>query len=393
MAVTVKLSPFGPKPAFLDSNGNPLVGGKLWFYIGGSSTPQNTYTDSTGGSANADPVILNSRGEPTNEIWFIEGATYKAELQTAAGVTIWTVDNITAINDTSSVSEWKASGLTPTFVSATSFTLSGDQTSAFHVGRRLKSTNTAGTVYSTISASSFAASTTTVTVVNDSGVLDSGLSAVSYSLLSASNPSTPLLADTYPIVSGSADQTKKLRLEVDGLTTATTRVLTVQDKDMTIGAVLGTKVATTSGTSIDFTAIPSWVTQIAFNLASVSTNGTSVPMIQIGDSGGVEVTGYTGSTSSIVGAAAELFTTGFALTTAAAQAATVNWNGTVILTLEDETTFTWNAVAILSRADTSAQVCAMSGLKATSAALDRVRLTTAGGADTFDAGSVNIRMS
>lgn len=190
--MTVKLSPFGPKPHFEDSSGNPLSGGKLYFYINGSTTPQNTYTDSTGGVANANPVVLNSRGEPTNEIWFTEALTYKAVLKTSADVTIWSVDNIVGINDIASQlgDEWKNPGLTPTFVSATSFSLVGDQTTEFHVGRRLKSTNTGGTIYSTIKTSVFAAATT-VTVENDSGVLDSGLSAVSYAILRRTNPSLP----------------------------------------------------------------------------------------------------------------------------------------------------------------------------------------------------------
>jgi hypothetical protein len=85
--------------------------------------------------------------------------------------------------------EW-VSGPTPTYVSATSFTLAGDQTTTFTVGRRLKTTNSGGTVYSTITASAFAA-VTTVTVVNDSSSLDAGLSAVSYGLLQAANQSVP----------------------------------------------------------------------------------------------------------------------------------------------------------------------------------------------------------
>jgi hypothetical protein len=192
--MAVKLSPFGPKPAFWDSSGNPLSGGKLYFYAAGSTTAQNTYTDSTGGSANANPVVLNSRGEPANEIWFTTGLTYKAVLKTSADVTIWTVDNLSAINDVSSLTadEWLSPGVTPTFASATSFTLSGDQTSEFHIGRRLKSTNSGGTIYSTITNSAFGA-LTTVTVLNDSGTLDSGLSAVSYGILRATNPSVARL--------------------------------------------------------------------------------------------------------------------------------------------------------------------------------------------------------
>lgn len=186
--MAVFISPIG-NSEFLDSSGNPLSGGLLYTYAAGSSTPLATYTDNTGNTAQANPVVLNSRGEPDNPIWITGGRTYKFILKTAAGVTIWTIDNISGINDASnSASQWISSGVTPTYVSATTFTLAGDQTTAFHVNRRIKSTASAGTIYSRISATAYTTSTL-VTVVNDSAVLDSGLSSVELSLLTSTNPS------------------------------------------------------------------------------------------------------------------------------------------------------------------------------------------------------------
>lgn len=239
--IAVNLSPIGNDAPFLDANGNPLSGGKLYTYTAGSSTPENTYTTQAGSVANANPVILNSNGYPASggsvvEIWLTAGVEYKFTLKTSADVTVWERDDISGINDTSvTIDQW-VSGPAPTFVSTTSFTLVGDQTTNFHAGRRLKTTNSGGTIYSTITASTFGA-VTTVTVANDSGVLDSGLSAVSYGLLASTNPSTSLLTDAYPIVSGSSDKTKKLRIEVDGFTTATTRVLTPPNADLTLPAI------------------------------------------------------------------------------------------------------------------------------------------------------------
>ena len=89
-------------------------------------------------------------------------------------------------------SEWIASGLTPTQTSATTFTVTGNNTSTLAVGRRLESTNTGGTIYSTITASVFGGGVTTVTVINDSGVLDSGLSFVAFGILQALNRSIPV---------------------------------------------------------------------------------------------------------------------------------------------------------------------------------------------------------
>lgn len=84
-----------PKMQFFDANGNPLVAGKLYSYAAGTSTPLATYTDSTGGSANANPVILDSRGEAS--VW-LTSADYKLELYTSAGALIWTADYVNGAN-------------------------------------------------------------------------------------------------------------------------------------------------------------------------------------------------------------------------------------------------------------------------------------------------------
>ncbi len=187
-------------PQFVDANGDPYSGALLFFYVAGSSTKQDTFTNSGGGTPCDNPITLNSSGYPAVSgtivaPWGTVGQTYKIGLAAPGSSDppnsfIWTEDNVGPINDTtSSQTEWIA-GPTPTFVSTTSFTLVGDQTSTFEVGRRVKTTNSGGTVYSTITASAFGAATT-VTVLNDSGVLDSGLSAVSYGLLDATHPSIP----------------------------------------------------------------------------------------------------------------------------------------------------------------------------------------------------------
>lgn len=233
---TVYIAPgqFGAGAQFFTVGGLPLNAGLIYTYAAGTTTPQATYTTSAGSVQNANPVVLGADGRPPNEIWLVAGVSYRFDLKDSLGNLIKTYDNLTGINDlTTAQLEWSL-GPTPTFLSATSFSLVGDQTGSFQVGRRLKTTNTSGTIYSTITVSAFAA-VTTVTVVNDSSTLDSGLSAVSYGLISATNTSEPLIIDTFPVRSGSADKTKKVRLEVDGLTTATTRVVTVPDRDITLG--------------------------------------------------------------------------------------------------------------------------------------------------------------
>lgn len=175
-----------------DSSGDPLVGGFIYTYTAGTSTAASTYTTQSGLTEQANPIVLNSRGEPDNPIWLFAGSSYKFVLKDVNGTTIRTIDNVKGINDlTTTVSEWQASGLTPTYISSTSFSLTDDKTVIFHVGRRLKTTNTGGTTYSVIATSAYSGGITTITVTNDSGTIDSGISDVSYAVVSAVNTSLP----------------------------------------------------------------------------------------------------------------------------------------------------------------------------------------------------------
>ena len=80
-----------PKLQFFDNNGNPLVGGKLYTYAAGTTTPLATYVDASAGTPNTNPIILDSRGEAN--VW-LSATTYKFVLTDASDATIWTVDNI-----------------------------------------------------------------------------------------------------------------------------------------------------------------------------------------------------------------------------------------------------------------------------------------------------------
>ena len=186
------LSPICNDQTF-DANGDPLNAGQIETYLAGSSTPAATYTDDTGGTSQSNPIILNSLGYPTaGPIWLTGGVSYKFIIKNAAGSTLRTIDDISGVNDASvSQSEWVESGLVPTYISATSFSVPGDQTAILQIGRRLRTTNTSGLVYSTISNSVFAAGITTLTLTNDSTTLDAGLSLVAYALLSADPLSVP----------------------------------------------------------------------------------------------------------------------------------------------------------------------------------------------------------
>ena len=161
---------------------------------------------------------------------------------------------------------------------------------------------------------------------------------------------------------------------------------------ITGGATLtaGTAVASTSGTSIDFTSIPSWVKRITVMFNGVSTNGSSNLIAQLG-SGSVTTTGYisyvciTGSSGTATGSQ---YTTGLGVDAGTGSAATTRTGLATFCLLTGNTwaqSFQmgfWNG--------STAYTVQGGGSIALSGTLDRVRITTVNGTDTFDAGSINI---
>jgi hypothetical protein len=149
---------------------------------------------------------------------------------------------------------------------------------------------------------------------------------------------------------------------------------------------LGTAVATTSGTSIDFTSIPSWVNRLTLIWNGVSTNGNSSNIVQLG-AGSIETSGYTGAISQL---ATSTLSTGIYGTTGY-QVANNFAGGQAISGQVVLTRVSGNIWALSSTlADAGGVVWVGGGTKTLSGTLDRLRLTTVGGVNTFDAGSVNI---
>lgn len=144
--------------------------------------------------------------------------------------------------------------------------------------------------------------------------------------------------------------------------------------------------STTSGTSIDFTGIPSGVKRITIMLSGVSTNGTSNPLIQIG-AGSVLTTGYVG-VGSYCGATVGVtsYTSGFGIS---GGVATNTYQGSITLSALNVTSNIWVASGVIAQPSTAFSY-QVAGTVTLSGALDRVRITTVNGTDTFDAGSVNI---
>jgi hypothetical protein len=154
--------------------------------------------------------------------------------------------------------------------------------------------------------------------------------------------------------------------------------------------VSGTAVASTSGTSIDFTGIPSWVKRITVMFMGVSVSGTSIPIVQLGDSGGIETTTYLGTAGGSNAASANSvsqMSVGFNLIDTGDAAITLQ--GRIEISLGNLSTNTWCANGTLGNGNTTTCFW-MGGVKSLSGTLDRVRITTVNGTDTFDAGSINI---
>jgi hypothetical protein len=149
----------------------------------------------------------------------------------------------------------------------------------------------------------------------------------------------------------------------------------------------GTAVASTSGTAIDFTGIPSWVKRVTVMFDQVSTNGASIMQIQLGTSSGIQATSYNSTYSyngpSNSGAA---ITTGFGIFH---NVAGDNKSGLATFTLFGNNT--WVAFGGFANLGTQpGYTFFTSGSKALGATLDRLRITTVNGTDVFDLGSINI---
>lgn len=405
--MSFSLSPIGNEQQ-VTQNGAPLSGGLLYTYLAGSSTPAATYTDSSGATPQSNPIVLNVLGRPDNPIWLTDGTAYKFVLDSSVGVTQWTIDNITGVAVfTPSQSEWETLSTTPTYINATQFSVPGDQTTALHLGRRVRLPCTGGVRYGVISASAFT-TLTTVTVVLDSGSLDAGLSAVSVGILSASNSSIPWIKSSSTGLTvegqfGLTDSTKWVNLPVasdvvEGISERATTAEAQGGTDGTRFIVAATMKAaqiqaktvqvTTSGTAVNFTDIPSWVKKITVALSGVSLSGSSHVQVQLGDPGGLETTGYLSSGGLYTSSA------GFAINSTSGVpiycgAAANVVHGSVVFTLQDSATNTWVAHGSYGLSNTAAAGCC-GGSKALSATLDRLSLVSLNGLDTFDAGSVNV---
>lgn len=153
--------------------------------------------------------------------------------------------------------------------------------------------------------------------------------------------------------------------------------------------VQGTAVASTSGVAVDFTGIPSWARRVTVMFDGVSTNGTSALLLQLGDAGGVETTGYTGMSGLMHVSGANTYTgvtSGIPLTFSSTAAANLCYGSFTISNVSGNNWVVQGGIMLSSQL----YLMQFAGGKTLSSTLDRIRITTVGGTDTFDAGSINI---
>lgn len=183
-----------------------------------------------------------------------------------------------------------------------------------------------------------------------------------------------------PAIRAFASATNQGSIDIQALQAQLT---TLQNRSLTSGPL----VPTTSGTAVDFVGLPSALKRITIMLNGVSTNGASVVLIQLGTSGGIENTGYSGAASITTGAGASLITyLTSGITTSFATAASTRTGQIILSRLSGNT---WISSYVMAESP-NGQVAQSSGSKTLVADITTVRITTANGTDVFDAGSVSI---
>lgn len=190
---------------FIPGTNTPGNGVQVFFYSNKTTTKQTAYKDPLGATPWTNPIVLDSGGNlPSGaEVWFQEGLTYTVVYAPSNDTDpptspYRTLDNLVGMNDPSAsggTTEWVAAAA-PTFVSASQFSMVGDQTAVGNAeaNKRMKFSVTGPptTAYGVIQSAGFSAGSTQVVMNMTVGALDSGVSAGFYSILGGTNPSVPI---------------------------------------------------------------------------------------------------------------------------------------------------------------------------------------------------------
>lgn len=274
MPVVILCPSFGVGYQGFTSGGLPLNAGLIYTYIAGGTTPQATYTTSAGNVQNANPIVLDADGRTPSEVWLLDNSVYRFDVKDSLDNLLKSYDNIYGIPDWQSSEFLEIGYLTSVAGTNTITATSTEVISAYVAGQKFQflpaNTNTGAT-------------TINIDGVGAKNVFWNGIAMVGGELRQniavgiiydgtqfqvISNGFNAPFLDTHPIVEGSADSTKKARIEVDGQTTALTRVMTTQDQNFTLGSLARSYLA---GCTLS-TAGSSATMSIAAGQCSDSTN-------------------------------------------------------------------------------------------------------------------------
>jgi hypothetical protein len=277
--------------------------------------------------------------------------------------------------------EWRIFDLSAVRQSNTSFLVSVTATNVFTAGRRLRMIDGGVTIYGDVIASGMSGANTLVTV--SASALSASLSQISVANLNPAARSDPDVG----VLTTTASVTASDYVEIFQSGTGLRRRALVPDAVRGAGLSLQAEVDISTGAASYTLAssIPAWAKRITVMIEAASSSGTSIHRIRIGDSGGVETSGYDSRATIATGGLAS--TAGFDLYQAAVAAANT-YSGVLILTLKDATNHTWSATWNYHRNDGVGSYGV--GFKSLNTALTDIQLTTVNGTDTYDAGSASV---
>ena len=174
------------------------------------------------------------------------------------------------------------------------------------------------------------------------------------------------------------------------IATGTIQSVDIASGVLPAGITLGTTVAATSGTAIDFTGIPAGTKRISLNLTGVSLNGSTDYAVYLGDSAGFETSGYlgTGNYNGPTDQGIRQYTGSMGMFTSDMGSF---FHGRMILELVDSNTFTWNSMHVLGQTGAYIYVRTGGAQKSLSAELTQIRIASENGSSTWDAGKINIQ--
>lgn len=197
----IMLAPVVNSPILM--NGLPATGYQLFAYQAGTAVFATTYRNGAFISEQPIPIVLNDFGLPTDPICLVSGVSYDFTLVPPGGgspIKAWNSVLTGPPSDVSAITQWYAQASPASFRDAMSFSVAGDSRTIFRVGRRVRLTQSS-TLYGIITNTAFDGANTLVTILLDSGVLDSTLTQATVGLLSPSYGALPgrrqILADSF----------------------------------------------------------------------------------------------------------------------------------------------------------------------------------------------------